>query len=142
MMLDLVSGAPGQIVSAALFINSKSCSDIFTVTEVVLFPIMETIVPLESALCNISIRCIESKVSIMVFCPVSHSFWEVKGIMRPFIFRTICLILTVMLVGCGGTIGSNPTTPQGKLVDPTTDKDDLPAVPAPTGQPEAGGRHA
>ena len=31
MMLDLVSGAPGQIVAAALFINSKSCSDIFTV---------------------------------------------------------------------------------------------------------------
>jgi hypothetical protein len=53
MMLDLVIGAPGQIVSAALFINSKSCSDIFTVTEVVLFPIMETIVPLESVICKI-----------------------------------------------------------------------------------------
>ena len=62
--------------------------------------------------------------------------------MRPFIFRTICLILTVMLVGCGSTTGSNPTTPQGKLVDPTTDKDAPLAVPAPTGQPQAGGNHA
>jgi len=50
--------------------------------------------------------------------------------MRPFIFRAICPILTVMLVGCGGTTGSNSTTPQGKLVDP------------PTGQPQPGGRHA
>ena len=66
MMLDLVIGAPGQIVSAALFINSKSCSDIFTVTEVVLFPIMETIVPLESVLCKISKRSIKSNISIMI----------------------------------------------------------------------------
>jgi hypothetical protein len=50
--------------------------------------------------------------------------------------------LTVMLVGCGGTTGSNSTTPQGKLVDPTTDKDAPPAVPSPTGQSQPGGRHA
>jgi hypothetical protein len=62
--------------------------------------------------------------------------------MRPFIFRTIYLILTVMLVGCSGTTGSNPTTPQGKLVDPTTDKDAPPAVHAPTGQRQPGGNHA
>jgi hypothetical protein len=62
--------------------------------------------------------------------------------MRTFIFRTFCLILNVMLVGCGGTTGSKPTTPQGKLVDPTTDKDAPPAVLASTGQPQPGGRHA
>jgi hypothetical protein len=73
---------------------------------------------------------------------VSHSFWEVKEDMRPFIFRTICLVLTVMLVGCGGTTGSDTTTPQSKLVEPTTDKDISPAVPAPTGQPQPGGHHA
>jgi hypothetical protein len=63
--------------------------------------------------------------------------------MRPFIFTTFCLILTVMLVvGCSGTAGSDPTTPQGELVDPTTDKDASPAVPASAGQPQPGGRHA
>jgi len=41
--------------------------------------------------------------------------------MRPFIFVTICLILTVAMVGCGGrsTTTSNPTKPQGTPIDPS-----------------------
>ena len=43
-------------------------------------------------------------------------------IMRSFKFRTICLIWVVIafaLIGCGGGTSSNPTTAQGKLVDPS-----------------------
>lgn len=43
--------------------------------------------------------------------------------MKLFIFRTICPILlavTVLMVGCGGgTSASNPTSPQGKPIDPS-----------------------
>ena len=58
--------------------------------------------------------------------------------MRPFIFSTICLILTMMLVGCTA-YRHNPTIPQGKLMILTTDKDDSPTVPAPADshRPEA-----
>jgi hypothetical protein len=39
--------------------------------------------------------------------------------MRPFIFVTICLILTVMLVGCGGGSTKTTTVNGQKLVDPS-----------------------
>jgi hypothetical protein len=40
--------------------------------------------------------------------------------MKRFIFGTICLILAAALVGCGGgTSVSNPTSPQGKPIDPS-----------------------
>lgn len=42
--------------------------------------------------------------------------------MRVFKFKTICLIsiaIALLAVGCGGTKASNPTAPQGKLVDPS-----------------------
>jgi hypothetical protein len=40
--------------------------------------------------------------------------------MKRFMFGTICLILAAALVGCGGgTSVSNPTSPQGKPIDPS-----------------------